>query len=291
MTFSAPDHSRSDDLLWCHDAVRRGDRDRFLCSLFAAPVNRPPLWALYALNLELAHIREAVTDPLPGQIRLQWWREAISAAYTGTARAHPVVRLVAATLPGRLPEAGLQALIDARAADVAAGGPTTLPALQAYLVATAGRLQALAAAALTAGDAPASATATAAEAAGTAWGLVGMIRAVAFQAHSSQLILPRAEMKAAGVREADVLQHKMSAELGQLIARMAAEAEAHIKAAHDLAGSVHPAALPALLPCVLAEGYLLRLRACGWNPFALRGAQPTARMLVRLWWQGRRGRF
>ena len=291
MTSPDPAPTRSDDLSWCHDAVRQGDRDRFLCSVFAPPERRAGLWALYALNLELAHIRAAVTDPLPGQIRLQWWREAISEAYAGTPRAHPVVRLVAATLPGRVPESGLQALIDARAADLEAGGPATLAALEAYLAATAGRLQVLAAQVLTADTtgSDASATHRAAEASGTAWGLVGMIRAVAFQAQTSQLILPRAEMKAAGVREGDLLQRTMTAELGQLVARMAERAEAHLTAARALAPAVDRVALPALLPCVLAEGYLRRLQRSGWNPFVRGLERPGAGMLVRLWWQARRG--
>jgi phytoene synthase len=290
MHLASAEPAVSDDLVWCHDAVRRGDRDRFLCGVFAPPAARAGVWALYALNLELAHIREAVTDPLPGQIRLQWWREAMHEAYTTTPRAHPVVRLVAATLPGKVAESGLQALIDARAADLESGGPETLPALEDYLAATAGRLQMLVAESLTGGQLSPQ-TQTAVKATGMAWGLVGMIRAVAFQAHSSQLILPRREMKASGVREGDLMNHTMTAQLGEMVARMAARADAQLAIARAVSAAVERAALPALLPCVLAEGYLRQLRRAGWNPFVRGLDRPGVRTLMRLWWRARRGRY
>ena len=200
-------------------------------------------------------------------------------------------RYRAATLPGKVAESGLQALIDARAADLESGGPETLPALEDYLAATAGRLQMLVAESLTGGQLSPQ-TQTAVKATGMAWGLVGMIRAVAFQAHhSSQLILPRREMKASGVREGDLMNHTMTAQLGELVARMAARADAQLAIARAVSAAVERAALPALLPCVLAEGYLRQLRRAGWNPFVRGLDRPGVRTLMRLWWRARRGRY
>src|SRR5580693_1054861 len=65
--------------------VRRHDRDRFQTVLFAPAGRRETLFALYAFNYEIARVRESVREPMLGQIRLQWWREAIDAAY-GEAR-------------------------------------------------------------------------------------------------------------------------------------------------------------------------------------------------------------
>ena len=66
---------------YCAELVRRLDYDRFLCALFAPAGRRETLFALYALNAELARIRESVTEPLLGAIRLQWWRERIDALF------------------------------------------------------------------------------------------------------------------------------------------------------------------------------------------------------------------
>ncbi len=53
---------------------------------------------LYAFNLEVARVRETVSESLIGQMRLQWWREAIGDFASGKIRAHPVAEALAATL-------------------------------------------------------------------------------------------------------------------------------------------------------------------------------------------------
>ena len=62
---------------YCHDLVRAGDKDRYLASLFAPDELRPYLLALYAFNIEIARVRETVSEAALGEIRLQWWRDAI----------------------------------------------------------------------------------------------------------------------------------------------------------------------------------------------------------------------
>src|SRR5829696_7494880 len=63
--------------------VRAHDRDRFQTALFAPAGRREALFALYAFNYEVARVRESVTQPMLGHIRLQWWREVVGAAYAG----------------------------------------------------------------------------------------------------------------------------------------------------------------------------------------------------------------
>src|SRR5208282_2825234 len=78
--------------------VRRHDRDRFVTALFAAPGRREALFALYAFNYEVARIREAVSEPLLGSIRLQWWREVIREINEGKPpRQHEVAEALAAS--------------------------------------------------------------------------------------------------------------------------------------------------------------------------------------------------
>src|SRR5437763_2158864 len=79
--------------------VRRHDRDRFQTVLFAPAARREALFALYAFNYEIARVRESITQPMLGQIRLQWWRENIVAAFEGgVVRHHPIVQPLAATI-------------------------------------------------------------------------------------------------------------------------------------------------------------------------------------------------
>ena len=73
------------DLSYCAKQIRDFDNDRFLASLFADDAVREDLFALYAFNLEVARTRERVSEPMLGQIRLQWWRELIEAPPSGRA--------------------------------------------------------------------------------------------------------------------------------------------------------------------------------------------------------------
>src|SRR5258707_10959945 len=75
--------------------VRRHDHDRFQTVLFAPAARREALFALYAFNHEIARVRERVSEPTLGRIRLEWWREIIAAAYeSGPVRRHVVVELL-----------------------------------------------------------------------------------------------------------------------------------------------------------------------------------------------------
>jgi phytoene synthase len=75
----------------CADLVRLNDKDRFLASLFAPAERRVFLFALYAFDIELARVRSLVHEPLAGNIRLQWWHEAMAGLRPDEAEAHPVL--------------------------------------------------------------------------------------------------------------------------------------------------------------------------------------------------------
>ncbi len=77
-----------DAFAYCAELVRDADRDRFLAALFAPAEQRDALFALYAFNVEVGRVREAAREPLPGEIRLQWWRD-VSAA-SGPGRRAPI---------------------------------------------------------------------------------------------------------------------------------------------------------------------------------------------------------
>ena len=86
------------DFTRCAALVREADRDRYLAALFAPADKRDALFALYAFNVEIARVRDVAREPMPGEIRLQWWREALEGKRDGEARAHPVAAALRATL-------------------------------------------------------------------------------------------------------------------------------------------------------------------------------------------------
>src|SRR5258708_9771976 len=108
-----------DPSAYCEALVRAADKDRFLCSLFAPAAQRGALHALYAFNLEIARVRESIHDPRAGEIRLQWWSDAIAGKAAGDAAANPVAAaLLTAVARYRLPAELLTGLIAARRFDL-----------------------------------------------------------------------------------------------------------------------------------------------------------------------------
>ena len=70
----------------CATLVREVDRERYLATLFAPASNRDALFALYAFNVETSRVRDLAREPMPGEIRLQWWREVLLKTVRGRLR-------------------------------------------------------------------------------------------------------------------------------------------------------------------------------------------------------------
>lgn len=84
--------SNDEDFDYCSDLVRRRDEDRWLAAHYAPPQERSALCTLYALHLEIAHVPTLVSEAPLGEIRLQWWREALQEIDEGRPRPHPVTQ-------------------------------------------------------------------------------------------------------------------------------------------------------------------------------------------------------
>lgn len=98
------------------DLVRHRDPDRYLSARSAPVAARRNLLALYAFNAEVARAAWITDEPMIAKVRLQFWRDAVSAIYGSTTMpkhevAEELVRTVSAsTLPRNL----LEGLVDAR---------------------------------------------------------------------------------------------------------------------------------------------------------------------------------
>ncbi|MBX3483977.1 squalene/phytoene synthase family protein [Phenylobacterium sp.] len=105
----------SDDDL--DDLIRRVDPDRWLSSRFIGDAKlRADVIAIYAYDHELARAPKVASNPLLGEIRLTWWREALDEIYEGRpARRHPTAQALAGVVKRHgLERAMLEDMIDAR---------------------------------------------------------------------------------------------------------------------------------------------------------------------------------
>src|SRR5215813_15517013 len=130
----------------CENLVRAGDKDRWLAALFAPADRRPHLHALHAFNVEIARVRELAREPMAGEVRLQWWREAIEGRRAGEAGAHPVAAALLETIARHaLPVETLLDLIEARAFDLYDDPMPNFSAFEGYARRTSSNLLKLAA--------------------------------------------------------------------------------------------------------------------------------------------------
>jgi phytoene synthase len=269
-------------------------------ALFAPADRRHELFALYAFNYEIARVRESVTQPMLGQIRLQWWREVIDAAYASAApRRHEVAEpLTEVIREYGLPREPFDRLIDARERDLADEPPPDLATLEDYAEATSSTLLHLALDILGIGATPTgdrdrrrpagSAAETAAHHIGIAYALAGLIRAMPLHARTGRRYIPDDIAARTGLDPADYAARRPSPSLRAAVAEIAEAAAAHLVAARR---QVPRAALPALLPAVVAERTLARLRRVGCDPFASELSKPDPLLIWRLLFANMTGRF
>lgn len=97
------------------EIVKAHERDRYIATLFAPEQKRDDLITLYAFDAEVSRIRAVISDPLPGEIRLQWWREVINGERAGEASGNIVASgIVELTKRYELPVAAFDTYFDAK---------------------------------------------------------------------------------------------------------------------------------------------------------------------------------
>ncbi|MDE0203381.1 MAG: squalene/phytoene synthase family protein [Rhodospirillaceae bacterium] len=245
--------------------ARVADYDRYLSAVFAPTARREALFALIAFNHEIARIPEAVSEPMLGRIRLQWWREVLDAVYAGEpARRHEVaVPLADAIRACALDRAPFDALLDAREVDLEGEGPADLAALERYAAATGGSLTELMVRACGADSGPAL---EAGRQVGTAWALTGALRAAPHAAAQGRVTLPADLLAKAGIAVEDVRAGRGFDRFAVIAEPVAGRAVALLAAARQARRAVPRQALGVLLIARLADLYLARLKRAAWDP-------------------------
>lgn len=269
--------------------LRDHDRDRWLSTLFAPATVRPALQALYAFNAEIARVRELVSDPLPGEMRYQWWRDVLAGQGRGEVASHPVAAVLLDTIARyRLPLGAFENLIEARTFDLYDDPMPTVGDLEGYCGETSSALIRLGSMILADGRDPGGADA--AGHAGVAYAITGLLRALPWHASQGLVMLPADRMEAHGVRRDDVLRGRDTPALRALLADMRQLARRHLEQTRSRIAEVGPRIAPAFLQVALVEPYLDRMDKAGYAPFATEVNLPGWRKVGLLWlaaWKAR----
>lgn len=266
MVFS---HLRVMTVLETHSAkeVKAHDYDRFLITLFAPAASREDLFALYAFNHEVAKIREAVSEPMLGEIRLQWWREAIDGIYEDNPRKHEVVLpLHAAVKRGNIAKEDFIKIIDARAADIYDENPKTLDEFETYLGETSGNLTRIAAQMI--GETNEDVLSMAYEL-GQVWGLVGTLRAIRYHISLKKLSLPQDIMDEFDVKKRDIFSMEGDQKIKSLIKALSLSAHQYLDHIATDKKKLTKQMKSLFLLSALSRSYLNTIKKADYNPFEI----------------------
>ncbi|MFO1101903.1 MAG: squalene/phytoene synthase family protein [Methylocystis sp.] len=260
----------------CEELLRSRDRDLWLACLFAPPDARKHIHALYAFAQEAADVSGKVTQPLLGEMRLQWWIDALEGAATpgGGARANPIADALIDTIElFALPRDEFIALAEAHVFDLYDDRMPSWSALEDYCRVTASAPMRWAARILGANlQAP---SARVFDEAGVALGLTRIARAIA-ETSGQRKFLPDEAFAKAG----DTASERTA--LRSAIKAMSKLAQSHYDAARRLAldlGPVHAA----LLPAAVTPLYLERLARSEYHPDRPAGEPSPLRRQWRIW--------
>lgn len=257
-----------DAFLHCEALVRAADKDRFLTALFAPAEHRGALFALYAFNAEIARVREVAREPLPGEIRLQWWRDVLGGSGRGEVESHPVAAALLATLGRyRLPPERLEHLIETRRFDLYDDAMTSLVDLERYAAGATSNLITLAARILHAGCEPEIAALIGQ--AGLAHAIAGLLEAFPVHAARGQLYVPLEILQRHGTDRDDVARGRATPQLRAALAELRLIARRHLSQGRSLIATAPPEVVPALLPVALVGPSLARMERSDHDPFVL----------------------
>ncbi len=253
---------------YCAALVRAADKDRYLASLFAPAAARPHLHALYAFASEIARVRDAAREPMPGEIRLQWWRDVLNGEGRGEVSANPVAAALLDTIAScAMPTQRLIALIDAHRFDLYADAMPSLADLDAYAEHTCGTLFGLASQILDATHGADAITAAAAPA-GIAYGVAQRLRTFPRDLARGQLFVPLELLAQHGLTREQITARQNADGLRAALAGLRAHVRAAFGRFRTAARDIPAACAPAFLIAPLVPQLLGRLDAAAADPFA-----------------------
>jgi phytoene synthase len=280
--------SQVDSAAFCADLVRTHDFTRYAATLFVPAAQRRGLLAIYAFNAEISRVREQVSQPLAGEMRLQWWTDMLAGAGHGGVEGNPVAaELLHAIRDFRLPVEPLSRLVEEHQFDLYNDPMPSMAALEGYVDATSSALFSLAA---RVAARPSEEIDHLARHAGLAQGIVAVIAALPRDAARRQLFVPLQLLESDGSGMEEVFSGQQTPGLRAAINQLAGEADSHLKTALSLLAGVAPEARPVFLPLAAARRDLKWMSRADSDPFAPQAAS-RLRVLWTLWRASRSPEF
>lgn len=267
--------------------LRTHDFDWYAALQFAPADKRPACMALFAYLAEVARIRSLVSDPLPGEIRLQWWRDTLTGTAHGAVEANPLAsNLIQAIEAHSIPTAPLLAVLDARTFDLYDDAQLTVGDLEGYAGEAWSGPISLAASVLSA-ESPSN-FADVAGHGGVALCITRILIDLPRWAGRGQCLLPKDLLEEHGLERSVLAAGKPTPELAQAVKALSVVGLEHLNMAADKATDMTPGAHAVLLPMALARQTLSKVGSWANDPFKQPLQASKWRRLWSLWRASRR---
>lgn len=247
---------------YCQQKAAASGSSFYYSFLFLPAAQRRAILALYAFCREVDDVVDECHDREIARRKLDWWREELSACFSGTAT-HPVTRSLQPALERyNLPEAYFQEIVDGMAMDLDQQRYESFNELALYCHRVAGVVGLLSAEIFGYRNRH---TLKYAESLGTAFQLTNIIRDVREDAERGRIYLPLDELLEYQINPHDLLNGRYSDRLPQLLEKQAQRANDYYRQAFALlpdqdrytqrGGLIMAAIYQALLEEIAADGY------------------------------------
>ncbi|XP_029927911.1 NADH dehydrogenase (ubiquinone) complex I, assembly factor 6 isoform X1 [Myripristis murdjan] len=253
------------DEKYCMELVRSRDYDGFVCSLLLPEEARRSSLALRAFNVELAQVKDSVSQKTIGLMRMQFWKTAVEEIFRDDPPLQPVSgELWRAVRKHSLTKRWLLRMIAEREKDLDDRAYRNLQELEAYSENSQSSLIYLLLECLGLKDVHAD---HAASHIGKAQGIVTCLRATPYHSSRRKVYLPMDVCMLHGASQEDFIRGSREQNVRDVVYDIASQAHVHLQHARSFSKSVPAAATPAFLQTVVLEDYLQRVRRADFDVF------------------------
>ncbi|CAI9155519.1 unnamed protein product [Rangifer tarandus platyrhynchus] len=250
---------------YCLELLRKRDYEGYLCSLLLPAESRSSAFALRAFNVELAQIKDSVSEKTIGLMRMQFWKKTVDDIYGDNPPHQPVaIELWKAVRRHNLTKRWLMKIIDEREKNLDDKAYRNIQELENYAENTQSSLLYLTLEILGIKDLHAD---HAASHIGKAQGIVTCLRATPYHGSRRRVFLPMDICMLHGVSQEDFLQKSQDRNVRDVVYDVASQAHLHLKHARSFHRSVPVKAFPAFLQTVALEDYLKKIQQVDFDLF------------------------
>ncbi|XP_073924967.1 NADH dehydrogenase (ubiquinone) complex I, assembly factor 6 isoform X2 [Castor canadensis] len=255
---------------YCLELLRKRDYENYLCSLLLPAESRSSAFALRAFNVELAQVKDSVSEKTTGLMRMQFWKKAVEDIYCDNPPHQPVAI-----------ELWKEKNLDDKAY-------RNIQELENYAENTQSSLLYLTLEILGIKDLHAD---HAASHIGKAQGIVTCLRATPYHGSRRKVFLPMDICMLHGVSQEDFLRKNRDKNMRDVIYDIASQAHLHLKHARSFHKSIPVKAFPAFLQTVSLEDYLKKIQRVDFDIFHPSLQQKNTLLPLSLYIQAWRKRY